>query len=219
MTTNIIFLKLPKLGFYLKFLEKNNWMADVFYVLFGQETTFMFLITLLFSINRYIAVDYPTKYKHYFSKTNMIKILVIFLFLSASIGIGNFFFHPSYKINNSFGFFVPSFASTNITYYQVFYTICLFGIISITTCILNVKAILRLREQRQFSNNFKAQLFYIRYSIFIFITLACVEAFYICRVIVVQYEIHLLAPIPYFLHILAFDLTSIGDFYFLIYSR
>uniref|UniRef100_A0A0K0G5S3 Serpentine receptor class gamma n=1 Tax=Strongyloides venezuelensis TaxID=75913 RepID=A0A0K0G5S3_STRVS len=114
---------------------------------------------------------------------------------------------------------MPYFTSRSITYYQIFYTIGLFGTISIATCIFNVKAILKLKKHNQMSSTYKRELFNIIYSIFIFITLSCVEAFYVCRVIVVQYEINLLVPILYFLHILAFDLTSVGDFYFLIYSN
>uniref|UniRef100_A0A0N5BV60 Serpentine receptor class gamma n=1 Tax=Strongyloides papillosus TaxID=174720 RepID=A0A0N5BV60_STREA len=216
--TYYVFIKLPKWGFFNKFLEENDWTARVFFVLAAQQTTFMFLITFSMSINRYVAVKYPLKYKSYFSKSNMIKTLTFFVILSILIGLGNIFFYPVYGKRNFSGEFVPHFTSTKVVYYQIFYAIFLFGTISIGTCIFNVMAILELKKHKKVPSYYKRERIYTTYSIFIFVTLSIVEAFFVIRVIARQYQINFLYHIFICYHIYAFDLPSIGDFYFLIYT-
>uniref|UniRef100_A0A0K0FQW5 Serpentine receptor class gamma n=1 Tax=Strongyloides venezuelensis TaxID=75913 RepID=A0A0K0FQW5_STRVS len=178
----------------------------------------MFLITLLTSVNRYIAVKYPLLYEHYFSKSKTIVILLTFIILSTIVGLGNIFFNPEFIELDVFDHFVPYFKSKNVIYYQLFYQILLFGIISISTCTFNVMAILTLKKHNKTGNKYKKELYYIIYSIFIFITLFIVEAYFICKFISLKNKFKLFANISYFLHIVAFDLTTLGDFYFLIYS-
>uniref|UniRef100_A0A0N5C026 Serpentine receptor class gamma n=1 Tax=Strongyloides papillosus TaxID=174720 RepID=A0A0N5C026_STREA len=216
--TIFIFFKLPKWGFYNNFMENNNWTATTFYILVTQQTTFMFLITLLISINRYIAVKYPLSYKIYFSKSKIFIILLSFIVLSTIIGLGNILFNARYIKSDLYGYFAPSLKSKNEIYYQIFYLIILFGIISIVTCIFNVVAILTMKKHNQIGNKYKKELYYIIYSIFIFITLLFVETFFVCTFIAVKYEIKFFTNANYFLYVVTFDLTSVGDFYFLIYS-
>uniref|UniRef100_A0A0N5CI13 Serpentine receptor class gamma n=1 Tax=Strongyloides papillosus TaxID=174720 RepID=A0A0N5CI13_STREA len=216
--TIFIFFKLPKWGFYNNFLENNDWTATIFYILAAQQTTFMFLITLLISVNRYIAVKYPLLYKLYFSKAKIVFVLLSFIMLSTMIGLGNIFFDARYKKSDLFGYLTPTLKSKNLIYYQMFGQIFLLGNISIATFAFNVMAILALKKLNKINNKFKKQFYYIIYSIFTFITLLFVEAFFACRFIAVKYEIRSFARIIYFLQIVAFDLTSVGDFYFLIYS-
>uniref|UniRef100_A0A0N5BE20 Serpentine receptor class gamma n=1 Tax=Strongyloides papillosus TaxID=174720 RepID=A0A0N5BE20_STREA len=218
IVTVFIFLKLPKWGFYNNFLRNNNWTATTFYILATQQTTFMFFITLLISINRYIAVKYPLSYKIYFSKSKIVITLLSFIILSTMIELGNIYFDANYKKSYLFVYFVPIFKSKDEIYYQIFYKLFLFGIISIATCIFNLMAILTLKRLNHIGRRFKRDLYYTVYSIFIFLTLIFVEAFFICGFIAVKYEIKSFVYLSYFLHIVAFDLTSVGDFYFLIYS-
>uniref|UniRef100_A0A0N5CHK8 Serpentine receptor class gamma n=1 Tax=Strongyloides papillosus TaxID=174720 RepID=A0A0N5CHK8_STREA len=214
--TTFIFYKLPRLGFFNNFFKNNNWTATLSYLLAAQQTTFMFLITLLTSVNRYIAVKYPVSYNLYFSKSKIIMMSLTFIILSTIIGLGNIFFNAEYKEFDLFGYFFPFFISKNVIYYQFFYTIILFGIISIATCIFNAMSIFALKKHNQIDKKFKRELYYIIYSIFIFITLLVVEAFFVCRFIGVKYEIKLFVHIQNLLHFVAFDLSSVGDFYFLI---
>uniref|UniRef100_A0A0N5BKS7 Serpentine receptor class gamma n=2 Tax=Strongyloides papillosus TaxID=174720 RepID=A0A0N5BKS7_STREA len=216
--TIFIFIKLPKWGFCNDFLENNGWMATIHFTLLAQETTFMFLITLLISINRYIAVKYPLSYKFYFSKSRTLLTLLSFIILSVIIGLGNILFNAKYVRVDLFDYIVPSFKSKNEIYYQLFYRIFLLGIISVATCTFNVMAILTLKKHNQNVNKYKKELFYIIYSVFIFITLIFVETYFVCRLISLKYEIKLLSNITNFFHVVAFDLTSVGDFYFLLYS-
>uniref|UniRef100_A0A0N5CAJ1 Serpentine receptor class gamma n=1 Tax=Strongyloides papillosus TaxID=174720 RepID=A0A0N5CAJ1_STREA len=216
--TNFIFFKLPKWGFYNSFLENNNWTATTFYILVTQQATFMFLITLLISINRCIAVKYPLLYNSYFSKSKVIFILLSFIILSTIVGLGNILFNARYIKTDPYGYFAPSLISKNEIYYQIFYQMVLFGIISIVTCIFNVVAILTLKKHNQIGKKHKKELYYIVYSIFVFITLLLVEAFFVCTFIAVKYEIQFFIHTIYFLHVVALDLTIVGDFYFLIYS-
>uniref|UniRef100_A0A0N5BXZ7 Serpentine receptor class gamma n=1 Tax=Strongyloides papillosus TaxID=174720 RepID=A0A0N5BXZ7_STREA len=217
MTVYFLF-RFPKWGFYNNFMENNDWTASIFHVLATQQTTFMFFITLLISINRCIAVKYPLSYKLYFSKSKIVFIILLFsIVLSTIIGLGNIFFNPTYKKSDLFGYFIPIFKSKNIIYYQIFYTIFLFGLISIATCTFNVMAILSLKKHNIIGNKYKKELCYVIYSIFIFVTLLFVEAFFVCNMIARKYEIKSFSHIVYFLHLVAFDLSSFGDFYFLIY--
>uniref|UniRef100_A0A0N5C5H3 Serpentine receptor class gamma n=1 Tax=Strongyloides papillosus TaxID=174720 RepID=A0A0N5C5H3_STREA len=216
--TIFTFIKLPKWGFYNDFLENNNWTATIFYVLLAQQTTFMFLITLLISVNRYIAIKYPLSYQIYFSKSKILLTLLTFIILSTIIGVGNILFNARYKKVDLFVYIVPAFKFKNEVYYQHFYKIFLFGIISIATCTFNVMAILILKKHNLIANNYKRELYYIIYSVFIFITLFTVEAFFVFRLIHMIYQTKLFFYISNFLHVVAFDSTTIGDFYFLIYS-
>uniref|UniRef100_A0A0N5BC95 Serpentine receptor class gamma n=1 Tax=Strongyloides papillosus TaxID=174720 RepID=A0A0N5BC95_STREA len=217
--TIFTFVKLPKWGFYSNFLENNNWTATTFsYILATQQTTFMFFITLLISINRYIAIKYLLLYKIYFSKSKIVIILLSFIILSTMIGLGNTPFNAKYEKLELYGYFIPIFKSKNVIYYHIFYQIFLFGIIYIATCIFNIMAILTLKKHKQIGNKYKKELYYIIYSIFTFITLFIVEVFFVCNIIRVKYEIKSFANVIYFLHTVAFDLTTVGDFYFLIYS-
>uniref|UniRef100_A0A0N5B8U8 Serpentine receptor class gamma n=1 Tax=Strongyloides papillosus TaxID=174720 RepID=A0A0N5B8U8_STREA len=213
-----IFFKLPLWGFYNNLMEKNDWMATLFYILATQQTTFMFLITFLVSINRYIAVKYPLLYKFYFLKSKIVTILLSFTILSTIIGLGNIFFNAKYIKINLFDYIIPLFKSKNAIYYQIFYQIFLFGFISIGTCTFNVIAILALKKHNKIGNKYKKELYHTIYSIFIFITLFFVEIFNVCKIIAIKYEIMFIINITYFLHNVAIDLTSVGDFYFLIYS-
>uniref|UniRef100_A0A0N5CGU5 Serpentine receptor class gamma n=1 Tax=Strongyloides papillosus TaxID=174720 RepID=A0A0N5CGU5_STREA len=199
--TNYIFLVLPRWGFFNNFLKNNNWMATVFYILTPQQTTFMFLITLLISINRYIAVKYPLSYETFFSKSKVVIILLSFVILSTMIGLGNIPFNPSYEIFDLFGYFIPILKSKSVIYYQFFYTIILFGMISIATCTFNVMAILTIKKLNQNGNKQKRELYYIIYSIFIFITVFFVEAYFICRFIALKYKIKFFIDINYFFNV------------------
>uniref|UniRef100_A0A0N5B4B5 Serpentine receptor class gamma n=1 Tax=Strongyloides papillosus TaxID=174720 RepID=A0A0N5B4B5_STREA len=213
-----IFVVLPKWGFYNNFLKNHDWTATLYYVLETQQTTFMFLITLLVSINRYVAVKYPLLYKYYFLKSKIVIILLSFIILSTIIGLGNIFFNAKYMKNNLFDYIIPSFKSENAFYYQIFYQIFLFGIISIATCTFNVIAILTLKKYNQIGNKYKKELNYTIYSIFIFITLFLVEILYVCNIIAIKYDIISFIYTIYFFYDVALDITSFGDFYFLIYS-
>uniref|UniRef100_A0A0K0EU15 Serpentine receptor class gamma n=1 Tax=Strongyloides venezuelensis TaxID=75913 RepID=A0A0K0EU15_STRVS len=217
--TYYLLVKLPKWGLLNNFLEKNNWVAKLFYVLTIQQTTFMFLITFLISINRCVAIKYPAKYKCYFSKSNMITTITLFIMLSTLIGFGSIPLNPAYGLFSFIGIFIPYSTSKNVIYYQMFCYTFFFGTISITTCTLNVLAILELKKHKYFVNYYKREIVYIIYSIFIFITLSIVEAFSLIKIIAEQYEIHLLYYIFFCFQIWAFDLPFLGDFYFLIYSR
>uniref|UniRef100_A0A0K0G5J3 G_PROTEIN_RECEP_F1_2 domain-containing protein n=1 Tax=Strongyloides venezuelensis TaxID=75913 RepID=A0A0K0G5J3_STRVS len=146
-------------------MEKNDWTATTFYVIGTQQTTFMFLITLLISINRYIAVKYPLSYKHHFSRSKIIIILLCFIILSTMIGLGNIFLNPRYKKSGFYDYFAPYLESKYKIYYQIFCQLFIYGTISIVTCIFNVMAVLTLKKHKK----------------------------------------------------AGFDLTSVGDFYFLIY--
>uniref|UniRef100_A0A0K0G634 Serpentine receptor class gamma n=1 Tax=Strongyloides venezuelensis TaxID=75913 RepID=A0A0K0G634_STRVS len=141
--TIFIFARFPKWGFYNDYLKNNNWTATIFYVLVSQQTTFMFLITLLISINRYIAVKYPLSYKHHFSRSKIVIILVCFIILSTMIGLGNIFFNARYKKSGLYDFFAPYLESKNVVYYRIFCQIFIYGTISIVTCIFNVISELR----------------------------------------------------------------------------
>uniref|UniRef100_A0A0K0G5T2 Serpentine receptor class gamma n=1 Tax=Strongyloides venezuelensis TaxID=75913 RepID=A0A0K0G5T2_STRVS len=213
-----VFFILPKWGFYNKFLENHAWTATVFNILATQQTTFMFLITLLISINRYIAVKYPFSYELYFSKPKIVIILLSSIILSLVLGFGNIFFDLRYKKSNFLGYFTPSSKTKNEMYYQIFYLVILFGLISIMTCIFNVMAILTLKKINKIGSQYKKEIYFIVYSFFIFITLLFVEAFFVCKFIVIKNEIKSFSHTAYFIYIVAFDLTSVGDFYFLIYS-
>uniref|UniRef100_A0A0K0G5I1 Serpentine receptor class gamma n=1 Tax=Strongyloides venezuelensis TaxID=75913 RepID=A0A0K0G5I1_STRVS len=217
-TNMFVFFILPKWGFYNKFLENHAWTATVFNILATQQTTFMFLITLLISINRYIGVKYPFSYELYFSKPKIVIILLSSIILSLVLGFGNIFFDLRYQKSNFFGYFTPSLKTKKELYYQYLYLVILFGLISIITCIFNVMAILTLKKVNKIGSQYKKEIYFIVYSIFIFITLLFVEAFFVVTFIGVKYQINFFIPIIYFLNIVAFDLTSVGDFYFLIYS-
>uniref|UniRef100_A0A0N5C0C4 Serpentine receptor class gamma n=1 Tax=Strongyloides papillosus TaxID=174720 RepID=A0A0N5C0C4_STREA len=213
-----VFTIIPKWGFYNHFLENNNWTAGIFLSLASQQTTFMFFITLLISINRYVAVKYPLSYKIYFSKSKIVVILLSSIMLSTMFGLVNISFKPRYIKYPLYGYIVPYLQSKDVIYYQVFCQIFLFGIISITTCTLNVIAILTLKKHNLIGNKYKKELHYTTYSIFVFITLFLIEAFFVCRFITVNYAIKFFSYIANFLHVVAFDLTYIGNFYFLLYS-
>uniref|UniRef100_A0A0K0G617 Serpentine receptor class gamma n=1 Tax=Strongyloides venezuelensis TaxID=75913 RepID=A0A0K0G617_STRVS len=178
----------------------------------------MFLITLLISINRFIGVQYPTKYQLYFSKLNRIKIIIFFLILSTLIGLGTIAFKPTYRMFEFADAFVPYFTNKNVVYYQIFYTLFLFGTISIATCIFNLKAILELKKHKKNVTNYKKETIYIIYSIFVFIALLIIETFFVFRFIAAQYEINSFKYMIYFCIAIGFDLTSVGDYYFLIFT-
>uniref|UniRef100_A0A0K0G5H5 Serpentine receptor class gamma n=1 Tax=Strongyloides venezuelensis TaxID=75913 RepID=A0A0K0G5H5_STRVS len=133
------------------------------------------------------------------------------------IGLINISLNPRYKKSGLYDFFTPYLESKNVIYYQIFCQFFIYGTISIVTCIFNVMAVLTLKKHNITENNSKGNLNYIKYSIFIFITLFIVETYYVCRFISVNYEIKFLSYITIFLYVVAFDLTSVGDFYFLIY--
>uniref|UniRef100_A0A0K0F421 Serpentine receptor class gamma n=1 Tax=Strongyloides venezuelensis TaxID=75913 RepID=A0A0K0F421_STRVS len=198
-------------------MENNDWTATTFYVIAAQQTLFMFLITLLISINRYIAVKYPLSYEHHFSKSKIIIILLCFIILSTMIGLGNIFLNPRYKKSGLYDYFIPYLESKNVIYYQIFCHFFIYGTISIATCIFNVMTVLTLKKHNKTNNKSKGNLNYIKYSIFIFITLFIVETFFICEFIALNNEIKFLSYIAIFLYFVGFDLTSVGDFYFLIY--
>uniref|UniRef100_A0A0N5BJI6 Serpentine receptor class gamma n=1 Tax=Strongyloides papillosus TaxID=174720 RepID=A0A0N5BJI6_STREA len=219
MITYYTLYKIPQYGFFNEFFKENDYIATLFYVLAALHTTFMFLITLLISINRYVAVKYPTKYEQYFSKSNRIKIIIFFIILSTFIGLGTIPFKAVYRIFNFADLFIPYFRSKNVIYYQIFYTIVLYGTISIATCIFNIKAILELKKLKKISKNYKKEARYIIYSVFVFITLATIEVFYVLRLISAQYEISSIRYIIHFCIVIGFDLISVGDYYFLIFTR
>uniref|UniRef100_A0A0K0G691 Serpentine receptor class gamma n=1 Tax=Strongyloides venezuelensis TaxID=75913 RepID=A0A0K0G691_STRVS len=216
--TTFIFVRFPKWGFYNDFMEKNDWTATTFYVIGTQQTTFTFLTTLLISINRCIAVKYPLSYKHHFSRSKIIIILLCFIILSTTIGLIHISSNVRYKKTGLYDYFAPYLESKNVIYYQIFYQLFLFGTISIVTCIFNVMAVLTLKKHNKTGNKCKRNLNYIKYSIFIFITLFIVETFFICKFFAENYKIKFLSYITIFLHVVGFDLTSVGDFYFLLYS-
>uniref|UniRef100_A0A0K0G682 Serpentine receptor class gamma n=1 Tax=Strongyloides venezuelensis TaxID=75913 RepID=A0A0K0G682_STRVS len=178
----------------------------------------MFLITLLISINRYTAVKYPVSYSLHFSKSKIVITLLSLIVLSIIVGLVNILFNARYIKTQPYGYCGPSFLTKSEVYYQMFYQMFLFGIISIVTCIFNVLAILTLKKLSQIGKKYKKELYYIVYSIFIFITLLLVETFFICTFIAVKYEIPFFVNAIYFLHIVSLDLSTVGDFYFLIYS-
>uniref|UniRef100_A0A0N5BU92 Serpentine receptor class gamma n=1 Tax=Strongyloides papillosus TaxID=174720 RepID=A0A0N5BU92_STREA len=216
--TVFIFVLLPKWGFYKKFLKNHDWTATIYFVLSTQQITFMFFITLIISINRYIAVKYPLLYKFYFLKSKMVIILLSVITLSTIIGLGNIFFEARFDKMDSFDTLIPSLTSESAFYYRIFYQIFLFGIISIATCTFNTMAILTLRKLNKNGIKYKKELNYTIYSILTFITLFLVEILYVCNFIVSIFDfVSLMYPI-YFLFNMVLDLTSIGKFYFLIYS-
>uniref|UniRef100_A0A0K0G1I0 Serpentine receptor class gamma n=1 Tax=Strongyloides venezuelensis TaxID=75913 RepID=A0A0K0G1I0_STRVS len=217
-TTVYILFRIPRWGFYNDYMENNDWTARIFHVLATQQTTFMFLITFLISINRYIAVKYPFSYELFFSKSKIVIILLFSIVLSTIVGLGNIFFNPKFRKSNLFGYFMPIFMSKDVAYYQIFYTAFLFGLISIATCTFNIMAISTIKNHKIIGNKYKKELRYIIYSIFIFVTLLFVEAFFVCNMIAIKYEIKSFTEVLYFLHVVAFDLSTVGDFYFLIYS-
>uniref|UniRef100_A0A0K0G5H6 Serpentine receptor class gamma n=1 Tax=Strongyloides venezuelensis TaxID=75913 RepID=A0A0K0G5H6_STRVS len=198
-------------------MENNDWTATTFYIIATQQTTFMFLVTLLISINRYIAVKYPLSYKLHFSRSKIIIILLCFIILSTIIGLGIISYNVKYKKSGLNDYFAPYFESKYIIYYRIFCQVFMYGTISIVTCIFNVMAVLTLKKYNKTDNKCKRDLNYIKYSIFIFITLFIVETFFVCEFIAENFEIKFLSYITIFLHFVAFDLTSVGDFYFLIY--
>uniref|UniRef100_A0A0K0G5I2 Serpentine receptor class gamma n=1 Tax=Strongyloides venezuelensis TaxID=75913 RepID=A0A0K0G5I2_STRVS len=129
--TDFIFIKLPNWGFFNTFLEKNAWIATIFFILAALQIAFLFFTTLLISINRCVAVKYPLSYKIYFSKSKIVIILLSFFILSTMIGFGNIFFNAKYEKFELYGYFVPILKSKNVIYYQIFYRIFLYGLISI----------------------------------------------------------------------------------------
>uniref|UniRef100_A0A0K0FJH9 Serpentine receptor class gamma n=1 Tax=Strongyloides venezuelensis TaxID=75913 RepID=A0A0K0FJH9_STRVS len=145
-------------------------------------------------------------------------MLVLFILLSVLIGIGTIPFQPSYKKFDLVDLFVPYYKNEKFIYYQIFYSIFLFGIIFIAICTFNILVILKLMEHRETGNKYKKDSIYIANSIFVFISLTFAEASFVCRLIVAHYQSKLLFYLCIFLYNLAFDLTSIGDFYFLIFT-
>uniref|UniRef100_A0A0K0G1J8 Serpentine receptor class gamma n=1 Tax=Strongyloides venezuelensis TaxID=75913 RepID=A0A0K0G1J8_STRVS len=198
-------------------MENNNWTATVFYVIVSQQTTFMFLVTLLISINRYIAVKYPLSYKYHFSRSKITIILLCFIILSTMIGLRHISLNAKYKKSGLYDFFTPSLEFENVIYNRIICHFFIYGTISIATCIFNVMAVLTLKKQNKADNKSKSNLKYIKYSIFIFITLFIVETFFICKFIALNNGIKFFSYITIFLFVVGFDLTSVGDFYFLIY--
>uniref|UniRef100_A0A0K0FEB0 Serpentine receptor class gamma n=1 Tax=Strongyloides venezuelensis TaxID=75913 RepID=A0A0K0FEB0_STRVS len=134
------------------------------------------------------------------------------------IGLGNIFLNPRYKKSGLYDFFTPYLESKNFIYYQIVCQVFIYGTISIVTCIFNVMAVLTLKKHNKTGINSRSNLKYIKYSIFIFITLFIVETFFICKFIAENFAIKYLSYITFFLYVVGFDLTSVGDFYFLLYS-
>uniref|UniRef100_A0A0K0G618 Serpentine receptor class gamma n=1 Tax=Strongyloides venezuelensis TaxID=75913 RepID=A0A0K0G618_STRVS len=194
-------------------------MAYLFYVLAMQQLTFMFLIAFIVSFNRYVSVKHPTQYNSRFSKSNMLKILTFFIIFSTLMGLGCILFKPIYGVSDFSGSFLPYFRSKNVVYYKIFFIPFIFGTVTITTCIFNVMAILELKKYSYNFNYYKSEIVYITYSIFIFITLSLVEAFFVINVIGWQHKnLTFLLFIFIYYKCWAFDVPSILDFYFLIYS-
>ena len=67
--------------------------------------------------------------------------------------------------------------------------------------------------------NYKKETIYIIYSIFVFIALLIIETFFVFRFIAAQYEINSFKYMIYFCIAIGFDLTSVGDYYFFIFTR
>uniref|UniRef100_A0A0N5BP37 Serpentine receptor class gamma n=1 Tax=Strongyloides papillosus TaxID=174720 RepID=A0A0N5BP37_STREA len=220
--TKVIFFKLPKLGYFHAFLLKNNWVAAMYSVLTTMQTTLIYLMTLLISLNRYIALKYPITYKYYFSTSNMTQLLIFCTLLSTLTGIGTAFYPSTYGIQLVAGYFMPFYTNRKVFYYLVVNTIILYGVIFFGTCVFNVLAIVELIKHKKLcinSNKNKRESMHIIYSIFVFITLAFIEAFFIFRILGMVLDSAFFEALGQFLLIWVFDITSIGDFYFLIFIR
>ncbi|CEF68943.1 GPCR, rhodopsin-like, 7TM domain and 7TM GPCR, serpentine receptor class v (Srv) family-containing protein [Strongyloides ratti] len=79
--------RIQKYNVFDDFFLRNNFIAYILYFTSGGCFCIMFEIAFLVSVNRYIALCYPMKYKDYFSFRNITLYITVMTLIGFSIGI------------------------------------------------------------------------------------------------------------------------------------
>uniref|UniRef100_A0A0N5CIS5 G_PROTEIN_RECEP_F1_2 domain-containing protein n=1 Tax=Strongyloides papillosus TaxID=174720 RepID=A0A0N5CIS5_STREA len=107
-------------------------------IILGICNIIIYGVSLLSSLNTFIALTYPLRYNIWFSKKRIVICLTIIILVGLIYGIGMICFHPYYKYSKSIKGYIVSFKSLDVTYCALVYAIIVIFPIAILSTIMNI---------------------------------------------------------------------------------
>uniref|UniRef100_A0A0N4Z1C3 G_PROTEIN_RECEP_F1_2 domain-containing protein n=1 Tax=Parastrongyloides trichosuri TaxID=131310 RepID=A0A0N4Z1C3_PARTI len=215
----LFLLKFPVWGIMENLYIDNDFLASLAYFFGAATVCTSFLHSFLLATLRFIAINYPLKYKNMFKKKFVYLFILIMFIISLLISIPSFFFKSKYIYNNDTGDLTPIYLSKSISYYQFGYGIILYGILIIGAFILNIINLYFIWRRNQMRNTKKLEKTFAIYSLGTLFTTSLLEFYLITRVFGNYYEN--ISMIIFANNSLVWigDLGTLGDFYFFIFIR
>uniref|UniRef100_A0A0N4ZCR4 7TM_GPCR_Srx domain-containing protein n=1 Tax=Parastrongyloides trichosuri TaxID=131310 RepID=A0A0N4ZCR4_PARTI len=213
-----VFIKLPKWGLVCDLFKKYKIMAKICFFIGAFCVCETFLYTFFVSVIRFAAIKHPISYQTMFSYGTIKKIIIFMIIFGASLSAITIFYDSCYVFNEENIIIVPIFLNSNIIYFQIIYSIFIYGTLIVASLCLNVLSVYTLclrRKRRQCIN--KIEVLYATYSIFTFLTSLLMEFYFVMRIIGNASNVNTSLIAQANLNLLWIgDIISFGDFYFLL---
>ncbi|CEF70098.1 G protein-coupled receptor, rhodopsin-like family and GPCR, rhodopsin-like, 7TM domain-containing protein [Strongyloides ratti] len=210
--------RFPKWNIFPEFYKNAHFLAKLLYVVvFGCFSTIV-CVCFFISLNRYIATTNPLTYKRFFSKKNILKMIISILLLSSLIGLGKVFFNPCMVPRDIGGYFAVV-RSKTVAYYDLSYTFLIYLPLFLLSLYFNFSTIYYLKKMNKkkkvLQKNKTLYLYGFAYIIVFNILIA-----YHTIVIVAEFSQNInISNLLIMINIYATDSMTIGLFYFMIFIR
>uniref|UniRef100_A0A0N4ZPD6 G_PROTEIN_RECEP_F1_2 domain-containing protein n=1 Tax=Parastrongyloides trichosuri TaxID=131310 RepID=A0A0N4ZPD6_PARTI len=210
-------LKLPSWSIMQSLYLENQFIASLSY-LFGATTCCVpFIHTLFISSLRYLAIYYPVKYKRISNRTTTFILLLLLFIISFGIGLPTLFFDSKYVYNDLTKTVSPVFTTHSVAYYQIGYAIVFYSITIIISVVCNISNFIGLwKNNKKNGRNKRSEILFALYCLFTLFTTCLMEAYLILRIGGNFFENQVMVIIANSNLIWIGDLSTLGDFYFLI---
>uniref|UniRef100_A0A0N5C566 Serpentine receptor class gamma n=1 Tax=Strongyloides papillosus TaxID=174720 RepID=A0A0N5C566_STREA len=170
--------RVAKMNIIENLYKDNNGLAVYYYIIIGLCSTVTYGISLLSSLNTFIALNYPFIYDTWFSQKKIAIYLVIIFLVGSIHGIGFIFFCPYYFYFKSLEGYYIKFKSLYIPYYILAYSIIVVYPIAIIVVIMNTISTIKFKKYyRKISAKNSQNVSMFVYTIVHFFTFLIVVAY------------------------------------------
>uniref|UniRef100_A0A0N5BKV9 G_PROTEIN_RECEP_F1_2 domain-containing protein n=1 Tax=Strongyloides papillosus TaxID=174720 RepID=A0A0N5BKV9_STREA len=202
------------------FYRENDGLAIYYYIILQICHTNIYGISLLSSLNTFIALVYPLKYNIWFSKKKIVICLTITLLFGSVYGIAMTFLHPYYRYSKSIKGYIITLKSLYVTYCAIAYAIVInIPIIALST-IMNVTSAVKFvkyYKTRNIRNSQNIPMFV--YTIINFLAYSIVVTYTFGKIInFVTVKSDLVESIAQEIAYWNVDLMTFGLFYTVVFS-
>uniref|UniRef100_A0AC35TJH3 Serpentine receptor class gamma n=1 Tax=Rhabditophanes sp. KR3021 TaxID=114890 RepID=A0AC35TJH3_9BILA len=178
-------IRLPQYNFFRNFFLTNHWFSKILYIITGVQFCLMFECVFIVALNRYIAIGYSLQYVVVFSPRNVKIMALIMLLISGCVGVGISMFTTEFRSTSDNSSVVAVYTQPGIVYYQLFYSVILYGTLMILSLIMNVTTIMRLYKRNSKTNHHysKADYYMTIHSALSFMGSLLLESYFASRMI------------------------------------
>uniref|UniRef100_A0A0K0FTU8 7TM_GPCR_Srx domain-containing protein n=1 Tax=Strongyloides venezuelensis TaxID=75913 RepID=A0A0K0FTU8_STRVS len=139
------------------FHKDNDGLATNYYIILPICHSNIYGVSLLSSLNTFIALFYPLRYKRWFSKKRIVICLIIIFLIGLINGIGMICFHPCYKYSISIKGYIVAFKSLDVIYYLMAFSIVINISIVVVSTIMNTTSAVKFAKYYQTINTKNSQ--------------------------------------------------------------